>query len=370
MYKRNAQGWLKHIDFILWDVIILQVSFVLGFMIRHGWDQWPYTTWRTGYKSLAIVLIVADILVAIIFNTMHNVMKRGHLKEFTTTIKHVVLVLLFMSLYLFSTQLGDTYSRITLYLTSGFHLVLGYLIRLMWKPVVKRINRNRNKNTMILVAEENSVSRILKQADELDGFEYTGIVLSDRDGKGETIEGVKVVANLEDAADYICRERVDEVFVYPEHLSDLKMASYEVVEDFIDNTYGTKEKTRFEKPEGQSGVGRLIEQCREMAIPIHIRLPITSSGGKSFMEKVGGYNVLTMTANYASPSQLVLKRIMDIFGGLIGSIAALIVIAIIGPKIKKESPGPILFKQVRIGKNGKRFISLMLRTTEKSLVFA
>ncbi len=366
MYKRNSQGWFKHIDFILWDVLILQVSFILGYMIRHGWGQWPYTL--AIYKNLAIVLIVVDVLVSVIFNTMHNVMKRGYLKELTSTIKHVALVLLFMSLYIFSTQLGDYYSRITLYLTSGFHLALGYLIRLLWKPVIRKINKGKKKNTMILVAEENSVARILKQADDLDGFEYAGIVLSDRDAKGETIEGVKVVANLDDAADYICREWVDEVFIYPEHLSDLKMASYDVIEGFIDDTYGTKsiitakKESRLEKPEDQSGVAKLIEQCREMALPVHIRLPITSAGGKSFMEKVGGYNVLTMTANYANPYQLVLKRILDILGGLIGSLAALIVIAIIGPKIKKESPGPILFKQIRIGKNGKRFKFYKIRS--------
>ena len=60
MYKKNAQGWLKHIDFIVWDILILQVSFVLGYMIRHGWGNWPYL--RTDYKSLAIVLIVVDTL--------------------------------------------------------------------------------------------------------------------------------------------------------------------------------------------------------------------------------------------------------------------------------------------------------------------
>ena len=360
MYKRNAQGWFKHIDFILWDVLILQISFVLGYMIRHGWGQWPYQ--RSDYKSLAIVLIVVDILVAVIFNTMHNVMKRGYLKELTATIKHVALVLVLMSLYLFSTQSGDVYSRITLYLTAGFHLTLGYMIRLAWKPVIRRINKGKKKNTMILVAEENSVARILKQADELDGFEYSGLVLSDRSAKGETIEGIKVVANLEDAADYICREWVDEVFVYPEHLSDLKMSTYEDVDNYIDDTYGTQKKGGFEKPTDQSGVGRLIEQCREMALPVHIRLPISSAGGKSFIEKVGGYNVLTMTANYASPVQLVLKRLLDIIGGFIGSIAALIVIAIVGPKIKRESPGPILFKQIRIGRNGKRFKFYKIRS--------
>ncbi len=357
MYKRNSQGWLKHFDFMLWDILVLQVSFILGYMIRHGWGQWPYT--RPEYKSLAIILVVVDILVTVLFNTLHNVMKRGYLKEMIETIKHVILVLLAMSLYLFSAQAGDAYSRITLYLTSGFHLVLGYLIRILWKPLIRRINKNKAKGTMILVAEENSVSKILDKASDLDGFEYAGIILSDRDGTGETIQGVKVVSSIENAADYICREWVDEVFVYPEHLSDLKTTSYGTVEEFIDDTYGTQKK---EKPTRQSSVAKLIEQCREMAIPIHIRLPISSSGGKSFMEKVGGYNVLTMTANYASPLQMIIKRLIDIIGGLIGSIFALILIAIIGPKIKKESPGPILFKQTRIGQNGKRFTFYKIRS--------
>lgn len=365
MYKRNTQGWLKHLDFMLWDILALQAAYILGYMVRHGWGQWPYL--RADYKSLAIILVVVDVLVTVLFNTMHNVVKRGYLKELIETIKHVVLVLLVMSLYLFSTQSGDTYSRITLYLTSGFHLIIGYTIRILWKLLIRRLNRNKDKASMILVADENSVEKVLKKADDLDGFEYAGVILSNRDAEGETVHGVKVVANLSNAADYICRERVDEVFVYPEHLSDLKTGSYEAVEDFIDDTYGTqKQKAKEEeKPETEHeeiSVGKLIEQCREMALPVHIRLPITSVGGKSFIEKVGGYNVLTTTANYASPLQLALKRLMDILGGLIGSFFALIIIAIIGPKIKKESPGPILFKQTRIGLNGKRFKFYKIRS--------
>ena len=359
MYKKNAQGWLKHIDFIVWDILILQVSFVLGYMIRHGWGKWPYL--QTDYKSLAIVLVVVDILVAVLFSTMHNVMKRGYLKELKASIKHVALVLVIMSLYLFSVQAGDTYSRITLYLTAGFHLVLGYCIRILWKALLWKINKGKSKSTMILVAEENSVAKILDKVSDLDDFEYAGIVLSNRDGTGETIHGVKIVASLANAADYICREWVDEVFVYPEHLSDLKTGNYEAVSDFIDETYGTQKQEDVKNKE-QSGVGKLIEQCREMALPVHIRLPITSVGGKSFIEKVGGYNVLTTTANSASPLQLAVKRIMDILGGLVGSLFALILIAIIGPKIKKESPGPILFRQTRIGLNGKRFTFYKIRS--------
>ncbi len=360
MYKRSAEGWLKHIDFILWDVLILQAAFVLGYMIRHGWGLWPYL--RSDYKSLAIVLVAVDILVAVVFNTMHNVMKRGYLKELSATFKHVVLVLAIMSFYLFSTQAGDIYSRITIYLTAAFHFTLGYIIRILWKPLIRKISKGKNKNTMILVADESAVEKIVRRASEFDGFEYAGLVLSNRNATGATVCGIKVVADLVNAADYICRKWVDEVFVYPEHLTDLKTTSYEAVEDFIDDTYGTKDPGKMEKPADQSDVAKLIEQCREMAIPVHIRLPISSVGGKSFIEKVGGYNVLTMTANFASPFQMVLKRVVDILGGLVGSFFALILIAVIGPKIKKESPGPILFKQTRIGKNGKEFTFYKIRS--------
>ena len=45
-----------------------------------------------------------------------------------------------------------------------------------------------------------------------------------------------------------------------------------------------------------------------------------------------------------------------------GSIIALLIMIIIGPIIKIKSPGPILFKQWRIGQNGKKFQMLKLRS--------
>ena len=94
MYKKNTQGWLKHIDFILWDLIALQVSFILAYKIRHGMKLTPYTV--DTYRSLALVFIAIDLLVIVLFNTMHNVAKRGFLLEFFQSIKQAALVLLFM----------------------------------------------------------------------------------------------------------------------------------------------------------------------------------------------------------------------------------------------------------------------------------
>ena len=36
MYRKNANGWLKHIDFIILDMICLQIAFVLAYFIKNG----------------------------------------------------------------------------------------------------------------------------------------------------------------------------------------------------------------------------------------------------------------------------------------------------------------------------------------------
>ena len=96
MYKKNTQGWLKHIDFILLDILVLQVAFILAYKIRHGMNLSPYEV--DTYRYMALVFIAIDLLVIVIFNTMHNVVKRGFLREFVQSLRHVLLVLLLMAL--------------------------------------------------------------------------------------------------------------------------------------------------------------------------------------------------------------------------------------------------------------------------------
>ena len=74
-----------------------------------------------------------------------------------------------------------------------------------------------------------------------------------------------------------------------------------------------------------------------------------------FVEKIGSYTVLTTSLNYASPKQLLFKRVMDIAGGLVGCLLTVIIFIFVAPVIYISSPGPIFFSQERIGKNGKKF---------------
>ena len=94
-----------------------------------------------------------------------------------------------------------------------------------------------------------------------------------------------------------------------------------------------------------------------MGLTVHLSLGEMekSLSGKNFIEKIGGYSVITSSINTASPKQLLYKRLMDIAGGIVGCLLTVILIVVIGPMIYIKSPGPIFFSQYRVGKNGRKF---------------
>jgi exopolysaccharide biosynthesis polyprenyl glycosylphosphotransferase len=58
----------------------------------------------------------------------------------------------------------------------------------------------------------------------------------------------------------------------------------------------------------------------------------------------------------------VLKRGIDLIGALVGLALALPLIAIFGTLVRRESPGPILYSQIRMGKNGRTFKIYKIRS--------
>ena len=57
-----------------------------------------------------------------------------------------------------------------------------------------------------------------------------------------------------------------------------------------------------------------------------------------------------------------LKRAMDILGALVGSLITIVLYPFIALAIKVESKGPVLFKQKRVGRNGRVFFIYKFRS--------
>lgn len=328
MYKRNAQGWSKHLDFILIELLSLQISYILASLIRHG--TFPYSS--PLYRNLGIVLLLIDAVVLMFLNTMHDVLKRGYYTELVQTIKHCLIVFALATAYMFSLQTSESYSRIVLYITLAFHICIGFLIRVLWKKyILKHGTPMSKKATMLAVLDDQSADSIMDRllTNSLENYDIVGVVLSK--GNRKHVGGIPVVCKLEETANYICQKWIDSVYI--------------------------------DCPSTDPEIAKLMDDCHTMAIPIHYHVPAMSrDGSKQFVEKIGGTTVLTTSINYATPVQLFLKRCLDIVGGLIGSLIALIIMAIVGPMIKKKSPGPIIFKQTRIGRNGHKFQIYKLRS--------
>ena len=329
MYKRNAQGWSKHFDFMVVDELSLQLAFVLAVFLRHR--EWAYAS--SLYRSLGLMLILADALVAVLLDTMHNVVSRGYWVELEETGKQSLAVFVLAAVGMFAAQKGQDYSRIILFVTFGLHVFFGYLLRLLWKQLVRQMAAKREKKySMLVVSAPEDAPELLRRLSEdpLTDREISGLVLTEESGE-KSIAGVPVVSDLDHAADYIVREWVDSVYI------DGSLRDERIV--------------------------KLIDDCVQMGVPTHFHVPtLGRSGVKRFSEKIGGTTVLTTSINYATPAEALLKRCFDIAAGLVGSLAALLIMAVVGPIIKKQSPGPILFAQERIGQNGRRFKMLKIRS--------
>lgn len=100
----------------------------------------------------------------------------------------------------------------------------------------------------------------------------------------------------------------------------------------------------------------ISEQLVEMGITVHYRLVHESKlMPNKAVEKFGRYMVLTCSMHIATPRQMFIKRCMDIAGSIVGLLITGIAFLIFAPQIKKQSPGPVFFSQVRVGKNGRPF---------------
>ena len=160
------------------------------------------------------------------------------------------------------------------------------------------------------------------------------LAITDGDYVGEDIEGYRVVANGDNVIEVASREIVDEVFLV---LDDQR--KNEIIE--------------------------YAEQFAQMGVIVHVNIDLLDHLGAGYQREVtqiGNHYALSVAPRFFDFNKLVMKRIIDIVGAIVGLMITAVVMLFIAPAVKLESPGPLIFKQKRVGKNGRYFYIYKVRS--------
>ena len=332
MNQKHLKGWLKHGDFILLDILCLQLCFMLGFWLVHGYGN-PYRT--DDYQLQAIVLVLSQLVVILFANNYSGILRRKRFDELLAVLQYILEILFVALLYLFLVKSTATVSRLQFGFTLLLFVVFDFLFRQFNKRRIFRSGVNRRKS-IVLVTGKDFVEEAMRKLNDPNTYqEYTinGVILLDTD-QSVSFEGidVPVVPIGDEAIQRLLHAWVDEVFILqPDHLP-----------------FPTK----------------LQDELMTMGITVNYTMTAISDGRwpATDIRKLGNYKVLTNSVRFASAGQLALKRGLDILGGLVGCIFTGIIFIFVAPAIYIKSPGPIFFTQERVGQNGKIFKMHKFRT--------
>jgi exopolysaccharide biosynthesis polyprenyl glycosylphosphotransferase len=107
----------------------------------------------------------------------------------------------------------------------------------------------------------------------------------------------------------------------------------------------------------------IVQLCQEQGIVVRIHADVSRPTlAKPYLGDINGLPFLNVRSVPRDGWQLFIKRLTDIVGSAVLLVLLAPLMAVITLLIKLESPGPIFFRQERVGLNKRRFQLLKFRT--------
>jgi exopolysaccharide biosynthesis polyprenyl glycosylphosphotransferase len=107
----------------------------------------------------------------------------------------------------------------------------------------------------------------------------------------------------------------------------------------------------------------LVHTAKALGLKVSVVPRILEAVGTAgYLEDVDGIPVLSVPSTSLSPAARALKRTFDVVGAGVGMIVLATVFAVIALLIKLDTPGPVFFRQTRVGRDGEPFEMIKFRT--------
>jgi len=335
MLKKYSE-FFKSLFFIV-DLALISIAWSLAYFLRFHTGLIPVTKGMSSFRAYLVLLPAILIVWGIVFKAFNLYRPRrisSHLSEvwdLTKACSLATLVVVALSFFLRQFE----YSRLIFILFWGLSIVLVTLSRWSFRELF-RFLRRRGYNlhyALIVGAGElgQELAAKLHQHREL-GIKVIGYLTRKHEKVGQELRGIRVLGTYEELPTVLSTFSVDQVFVALPH------DAYAEAPDIL----------RF-----------LQDQTVDVRIVPDLLQFMTIRGQAELFD---GLPVVTLQATPLYGWNQVLKRFTDIFFSLAILILLSPVMLVVSILIKLTSPGPIFYRQTRMGYDGRVFEMLKFRT--------
>ena len=134
MYKKKKRSWVKHLDFIILDLLAAELALFIGVMIRFNGsiiflDKFE---WFSGYQNLVKLLPFIDLAGVFFTETYKGILRRTKHEELISTIWHGAVNFLGVLLYMYMSKTSFMYSRTVLGIFAFGMILISYIFRVGW----------------------------------------------------------------------------------------------------------------------------------------------------------------------------------------------------------------------------------------------
>ncbi len=270
---------------------------------------------------------------ALLLVDSYDVRKGGNMKATlkSMSVSFVVAAIIYLVIYFASEP--ESLPRFAV----AVFLILAAVLTLIWRSIYVRLFSHASmQRRALIIGAGRAGSTLAKVISEQDPppFNLIGLIDDDDEKQGKLIEGFPVIG---------CHEDLDRIII-EQNITDLILA--------ISNEISTGMlQTILQAQEDGMNMSTMQGAYETLTNRIPISLLASDWVIRSFIERkpTSGFYRLTM-------------RLIDLFLGLIGMVGLIVLYPIIALVIIIDSKGPVIFKQIRLGRGGKPYTIYKFRT--------